>query len=154
MAFCFNGSGGVAIVDVTDKSDMVQIAAFNYSQSAYTHQGWLSEDGRFLYFNDELDESNYGNGTRSTFDFGFPGLACRHCAGSENPRRFFYRTSEILSGNYSHIPNHLLACPGVPAEMKKHLKDLKKDHMTKKHALNRGAQKLFFQTIWDRLHGK
>jgi hypothetical protein len=65
VAFCFNGSGGVAIVDVTDKSDMVQIAAFNYSQSAYTHQGWLSEDGRFLYFNDELDESNYGNGTRT-----------------------------------------------------------------------------------------
>ncbi len=65
VAFCFNGSGGVAIVDVTDKSDMVQVAAFNYSQSAYTHQGWLSEDGRFLYFNDELDESNYGNGTRT-----------------------------------------------------------------------------------------
>ena len=65
VAFCFNGSGGVAIVDVTDKADMVQIAAFNYSQSAYTHQGWLSEDGRFLYFNDELDESNYGNGTRT-----------------------------------------------------------------------------------------
>jgi hypothetical protein len=65
VAFCFNGSGGVAIVDVTDKSDMVQIAAFNYSQSAYTHQGWLSEDGRFVYFNDELDESNYGNGTRT-----------------------------------------------------------------------------------------
>ena len=39
VAFCFNGSGGVAIVDVTDKSDMVQIAAFNYSQSAYTTKG-------------------------------------------------------------------------------------------------------------------
>ena len=22
----------------------------------YTHQGWLSEDQTFLYFNDELDE--------------------------------------------------------------------------------------------------
>ena len=65
VAFCFNGSAGVAIVDVSNKMDMTEISAFNYSQSAYTHQGWVSEDHTFLYFNDELDEGQFGNGTRT-----------------------------------------------------------------------------------------
>ena len=41
---------------------------------------------------------NSGNGSRSAFDYGFPGLECIHCAGFPNSRRFFYRTSEILGG--------------------------------------------------------
>ncbi len=41
---------------------------------------------------------NSGNGSRSVFDFGFPGLECIHCAGQPNARRFFYRTAEILAG--------------------------------------------------------
>ena len=41
---------------------------------------------------------NSGNGSRSVFDFGFPGLECIHCAGKPNARRFFYRTAEILAG--------------------------------------------------------
>ena len=36
IAFCFNGSAGVAIVDVTDKTDMQLVSSFNYTQSAYT----------------------------------------------------------------------------------------------------------------------
>ena len=43
-----------------------------------------------------LDSS--GNGSRSTFDFGFPGIECAHCAGRPSARRFFYRTAEILGG--------------------------------------------------------
>lgn len=41
---------------------------------------------------------NSGNGSRSTFDSGFPGLECIHCAGQPNARRFFYRTADILGG--------------------------------------------------------
>ena len=65
IAFCFNGSAGVAIVDVTDKADMQLVSSFNYTQSAYTHQGWLNEDQTMVYFNDELDEQGFGNGTRT-----------------------------------------------------------------------------------------
>ncbi|MEC7693094.1 MAG: choice-of-anchor B family protein, partial [Bacteroidota bacterium] len=65
IAFCFNGSAGVAIVDVTDKTDMQLVSSFNYTQSAYTHQGWLNEDQTMVYFNDELDEQGFGNGTRT-----------------------------------------------------------------------------------------
>ena len=65
IAVCFNGGGGVAIVDVTDKTDMTLVASFGYANSAYTHQGWLSEDHSIVFFNDELDEMNFGNGTRT-----------------------------------------------------------------------------------------
>jgi hypothetical protein len=37
----------------------------SYAQSGYTHQGWVGEDHRFFFFNDELDESNFGNNTRT-----------------------------------------------------------------------------------------
>ena len=65
IAVCFNGGGGVAIVNVTDKTDMALVSSFGYANSAYTHQGWLSEDHSLVFFNDELDEMNFGNGTRT-----------------------------------------------------------------------------------------
>ena len=55
----------MAIVDVTDKTDMELISDVTYAQVEYTHQGWLSEDQTFLYFNDELDERTWGDGTRT-----------------------------------------------------------------------------------------
>ena len=64
VAFCFNADR-VGIVDVTDKTDMVVISSMTYAQVEYTHQGWLSEDQTFLYFNDELDERTWGHGTRT-----------------------------------------------------------------------------------------
>ena len=64
VAFCFN-ENHVAIVDVTDKTDMAMISELTYAQVEYTHQGWLNEDQTFLYFNDELDERTWGHGTRT-----------------------------------------------------------------------------------------
>ena len=92
-----------------------------------------------------------GNGSRSNFDHGWPGLECKFCPGPK-PRRFFYRTAEILAGNYSHIPNHLLNCSGVPASLKATLVQLKQEHQTLKHQLDRGTQKQFFANVWNRLH--
>ena len=65
VVFCFNGSAGIAIVDVEDKEDTQLIAQLSYAQSGYTHQGWVSEDQRLCFFNDELDEMNFGNNTRT-----------------------------------------------------------------------------------------
>jgi choice-of-anchor B domain-containing protein len=44
------------IVDVTDKSDPRPISTASHPGTAYVHQGWLTEDQRYLYVNDELDE--------------------------------------------------------------------------------------------------
>lgn len=95
-----------------------------------------------------------GNGSRSMFQNGFPGLACKHCSGKPHARKFFYRTSEILSGNYAHIPNHVLSCKHAPFEVKKILAEKKKDHQLQKSRLSRGSQRTFFNHIWDRLHSK
>jgi choice-of-anchor B domain-containing protein len=65
IVFCFNGSNGVAIVNAEDKSDVQLIQQLSYEDVHYTHQGWISEDHRFVYFNDELDETNLEHNTRT-----------------------------------------------------------------------------------------
>ena len=57
----------VTIVDVTDPSDATMIAAEGYNTSAYTHQGWLTEDQRYFVVGDELDEQSSGTNTRTYF---------------------------------------------------------------------------------------
>ncbi len=57
IAFCLAEDDGVKIADVTDKNNPFTISTLTYPALAYTHQGWLSEDGRYLYFGDELDET-------------------------------------------------------------------------------------------------
>ena len=64
IAFCCNGNT-VTIVDVTDPSDATLISSSPYANSAYTHQGWLTEDHRYFISNDELDEQNFGVNTTS-----------------------------------------------------------------------------------------
>mmetsp|Transcript_26154 Transcript_26154/g.52586 ORF Transcript_26154/g.52586 Transcript_26154/m.52586 type:complete len:198 (-) Transcript_26154:123-716(-) len=94
-----------------------------------------------------------GNGSRSAFEYGFPGLECIHCKG-RNSRKFFYRTPEILAGNYAHVPNHLMGCIGCPPEVKKTLSEKKQDHVSQKLSLDKGSQRIFFNLIWMRLHGQ
>jgi hypothetical protein len=62
IAFCcagFNGGGtntGLTVVDVTDKANMVVLDESFWPNAGYSHQCWMSEDNRYLYLNDELDE--------------------------------------------------------------------------------------------------
>lgn len=44
------------IVDVTDKENPIPIAAATYPGISYVHQGWLTDDQRYFYLDDELDE--------------------------------------------------------------------------------------------------
>lgn len=55
----------LTFVDVTDKSNPVQLSREGYAGSAYTHQGWFTEDHAFFISNDELDEQNFGHNTHS-----------------------------------------------------------------------------------------
>ncbi len=64
IAFACN-EDTVTIVNVNDKSNMTMISRNPYAQDQYTHQGWLSEDHRYFYMGDELDESQYGGLTRT-----------------------------------------------------------------------------------------
>ena len=54
---CFaSNETALRIVDVTDKSNPVPLAAATYPGMAYVHQGWLTDDQRYFYMDDELDE--------------------------------------------------------------------------------------------------
>jgi choice-of-anchor B domain-containing protein len=68
---CLAARGGahrMDVVDVTDKAAPVRLSALAYNTVGYSHQGWLTEDHRYLLWNDELDEQNLGHATR-TFVF-------------------------------------------------------------------------------------
>ena len=53
----------VAIVDVTDKSQPMEISIATYPQPRYGHQGWLTEDHSYFLLNDESDEWYYNKNT-------------------------------------------------------------------------------------------
>jgi choice-of-anchor B domain-containing protein len=58
---CFGSNESMlSVSDVTDKASPVAIAAIGYPAAAYLHQGWVSDDHRFLFMNDELDELSGG----------------------------------------------------------------------------------------------
>ena len=63
---CFNSNEDtLTIVDASDKLEQVQLSRTGYGGSAYTHQGWLTEDQRFFLVNDEGDETAFKHPTRT-----------------------------------------------------------------------------------------
>ena len=64
LAFASN-EDTLTIVDVTNKNSPSLVHREGYPQSGYTHQGWLSEDHRYFFLNDEFDEFNTGSRTRT-----------------------------------------------------------------------------------------
>lgn len=64
IAFAAN-EDTVTVVDVTDKSAMTLISRNLYPQAGYTHQGWLSDDQRYFFANDEFDEQIFNVPTRT-----------------------------------------------------------------------------------------
>ena len=54
---CFSSNEtALRIIDFTDKSNPTPIGTATYPGLAYVHQGWLTDDHRYYYLNDELDE--------------------------------------------------------------------------------------------------
>lgn len=63
FAFANDSSGGgaphVEILDVTNKSSITTISTAFYANAQFCHQGWLSSDRKYLFVDDELDESAF-----------------------------------------------------------------------------------------------
>lgn len=57
ICFGFSAYAGVYIIDVTDKSNMSIMSTATYSGLSICHQGWLGDDGQYLYVNDEGDSN-------------------------------------------------------------------------------------------------
>ncbi len=64
---CFGANEtALSIADVSDKDSPIAIARAAYPSVGYTHQGWLTEDHKFFFMDDELDElRNEFSGTRT-----------------------------------------------------------------------------------------
>ncbi|HEU4680462.1 MAG TPA: choice-of-anchor B family protein [Gemmatimonadales bacterium] len=70
---CFNSSEtALGIADVTDKENPKPISVATYPNVAYAHQGWLTDDHRYFYLDDEGDElAGTASRTRTlVFDLG------------------------------------------------------------------------------------
>lgn len=82
------------IVDVEDKDDCQLIAAGGYPTNAYAHQGWLSEDHRYFFLNDELDELQQLTTQTATYVWDIQDL--------DNPQLIFTYEGEATSIDHNY----------------------------------------------------
>ncbi|MEA1882499.1 MAG: choice-of-anchor B family protein, partial [Candidatus Marinimicrobia bacterium] len=70
IAFTCNETA-LGIADVTDKSNLKIISKFEVTNNSkrYIHQGWLSEDQKYFFVNDELNELRGLDNTQNTLIF-------------------------------------------------------------------------------------
>ena len=96
----------LSIADVTDKENPVALSMASYPAVAYAHQGWLTDDHRFFYMNDEGDEpQNLVEGTRTLIwdvtDLDEPQLAGEHIAETTDTDHNLYIKGDLMyQSNY------------------------------------------------------
>ncbi|HSG46476.1 MAG TPA: choice-of-anchor B family protein [Longimicrobiales bacterium] len=104
---CFGANEtALSIADVTDKENTVALSRAAYPSVGYSHQGWLSEDQRWFYMNDELDElQGLVNRTRTMVwdvsDLDDPQLAAEHLGVEESSDHNLYVVGNLMyQSNY------------------------------------------------------
>ncbi len=96
----------LSISDVSDKDNPVSISIADYPNVAYAHQGWLTEDHRFFYMNDEGDEpQGLVEGTRTLIwdleDLDEPVLAGEYIAQTpDTDHNLYIRDNLMYQSNY------------------------------------------------------
>lgn len=103
---CFaSNEDTLTIVGVTDKGAPVQLSRTGYSGSAYTHQGWLTEDHSYFLLDDEGDESSHGHNTRTYVwdvrDLDAPVVIGTHDAATPNTDH-----NQYVLGDYVYQANY------------------------------------------------
>ena len=101
-----SNENSLSIADVTDKDNPVAVGVADYPSVRYAHQGWLTEDHRFFYMNDEGDEgSGDVEGTRTLIwdveDLEDPILAAEYIAETKDTDHNLYiRGNLMYQSNY------------------------------------------------------
>ncbi len=104
---CFSSNENhFEVVDVTDKSAPLTLSSSRYSQLAYVHQGWLTEDHRYFLLGDELDESALGLSTRThvfdVSDLDAPSHLFVHDLGTRAiDHNLYVRGNRVYEANYT-----------------------------------------------------
>jgi choice-of-anchor B domain-containing protein len=103
---CFNSNEDtLTVVDATDKFEPIQLSRTGYGGSAYTHQGWLTEDQRFFLVNDEGDEVAFRHPTRTWIwdvsDLDAPVLVSRYDGSTSSvDHNLYVRGNLVYESNY------------------------------------------------------
>jgi choice-of-anchor B domain-containing protein len=106
ICFAFSETA-ISIGDVTDKNAPAVIGQARMPNTAYIHQGWLTDDQRYLYVNDELDEmSGLTDATRTMIwdmaELDDPVLAGVYLAGSNaTDHNLYVRGNLMYQSNYA-----------------------------------------------------
>ena len=96
----------LSIADVTDKENPIAISVASYPNVAYTHQGWLTEDHRYFYMNDEGDEPRgLVEGTRTLVwdvsDLDDPVLVAEYIASTpDTDHNLYIKDNLMYQSNY------------------------------------------------------
>ncbi|MCZ6886946.1 MAG: choice-of-anchor B family protein [Gammaproteobacteria bacterium] len=104
---CFNANEShVVIVDVSDKPSPITIADFTYPNLGFVHQVALSEDHRFMFLGDELDELGFGMNTRTLVfdvsDLDTPALLYEHRAPTASiDHNMYVAGNRLYQANYT-----------------------------------------------------
>lgn len=96
----------ITIVDVTDKSNPVEISQGFYQDVAYTHQGWFTDDQHYFLVDDESDAFVYSFPGSRTIVFDLEDL--------DAPELGFYHYDDVFTathnlyirGNYAFASNY------------------------------------------------
>jgi len=108
---CFNfNEDTLTIVDVSDKANMKMLSRVGYDQAFYTHQGWVTEDQKYVMMNDEADEVSSGNPNTRTLlwtveDLENPMHLGSHFADTESIDHNLY-----IKGDLGYLANY---CSGL-----------------------------------------
>ena len=114
----------VVITDFSTPSSPIDLGLANYADYGYVHQAWLSDDHRYLYQNDELDEYYGGIGQRTLVwdveDLDDPILDTVY-AGAVVPttdHNLYVRGNRVYEGNYASGMRILdISNPRAPQEI-------------------------------------
>ena len=103
---CFNSNEDtLTIVDVSTKSNPIQLARMGYGGSEYTHQGWLTEDQRYFLLDDELDEQRNSHNTR-TYVWDIQDLDNPTVIGVYSSPNAAVDHNQYIKGNYTYEANY------------------------------------------------
>lgn len=100
----------ISIADVTDKAAPIAVSRASYPDVAYAHQAWLTDDHRYLYLGDELDETGgkgeAGKGTRTLVwdlaDLGDPILVKQHVGERKaTDHNLYVKGNRMYQANYT-----------------------------------------------------
>lgn len=95
----------VDVWDVTDPGLPRRLSSTPYANSGYTHSGWPSEDGMFMFVHDELDEQRFGLATTLRV-FSLSDLRSPDVVGSWNGSTAAIDHNGFVRGNRYYMSNY------------------------------------------------